>query len=307
MFVINYEMNFMKFLQKLIIILLFSSSLSISQEYIFFSDSQNSTFYDPSYGYYNNGSVVVLANGNKIPVDASYKYSGTNSLRLRWKSVTGGDWGAGIAEQDWIAHNFTEKDSIVFWTYSTSIIDSAVLPLMYLEDTQNIKTPKQKLSSFIKRIEKDKWNRVSVPIEIFKQSPGSTDITKIKTIYFGQDLADGILHTIYIDEIRVQSVNDTDTVAPETPSGLNAVGYNISIKLTWNLNNENDLAGYRIYRSDGISDFRIIATVSRITYNYNDNTGIPPKTFTYKISAFDSSGNESVLSGGDYFLNHIII
>ena len=56
-----------------------------------------------------------------------------------------------------------------------------------------------------------------------------------------------------------------------------------------------DVAGYRIYRSNG-GDFEIIGFTSNSDTSYNDDTGIPPKTFSYKISAFDLRGNESAMS-----------
>ncbi len=282
-------------MKLLLTALMFLSSLSFAQPYVFFSDSPNNNYYDPSFGFNNSGSIVVMINGTKFPVDVNNKYSGINALRLRWKSVSGGDWGIAVAEQGWIPHDVTIKDSITFQTFSFSVIDSAALPLIYLEDTQNRKTPKQKLSNLINRIEEDNWVKISVPLSQFIQSPGNVDLTNIKTIYFGQDNPDGILHTIYLDEIRMISVNDTDSTPPAIPTGLSATGYESYIHLTWAPNSEDDLAGYRLYRADS-SDFQIIGSVPETATSYNNNTGAPPKTYHYKISAYDLSGNESALS-----------
>ncbi|RPI70019.1 MAG: hypothetical protein EHM47_12880, partial [Ignavibacteriales bacterium] len=226
-------------LKRLLILQLLFFSMPVylnAQEYVFFSDSPNNSYYDPSFGFYNNGSVVVLVNSDKIPVDVNNKYSGINSLRVRWKSVSGGDWGVAVAEEGWIPHDVTLKDSIIFWTFSPADVDSVELPSLYLEDTQNRKTPKQKLSDFISVIEKNIWIKVSVPLSPFIQSPGSADLTDIKTIYFGQDNPDGFLHTIYLDEIRMKSINDTDTVAPAVPEDLNAEGTTVTINLSWTPN-----------------------------------------------------------------------
>ncbi len=281
---------------RTLLIVLFLSIVSFGQEYVFFGDSPNSNYYDPSFGFYNNGSVVALTNGTKFPVDASRKYSGINSLRLRWKSSSGGDWGISVAEEGWISHDVTIKDSITFYTFSSSVIDSGALPVIYLEDTQNNITAKQKLSNFFNRIEEDYWIRISIPLTPFIQNPGNADLTNIKTIYFGQDNPDGSLHTIYLDEIRIKAINDTDTVAPAVPTGLVALAHDVSIHLDWNPNSEIDLNGYRIYRADSTSNFEIIAATNKITTYYNDNIGTPPKTYRYKISAYDLSGNESELS-----------
>ena len=282
------------FIKSLIIILFFPFAL-FAQAYVFFNDSPNNTYYDPSFGYYNSPSVIVLANGDKFPVDVDNKYSGTNALRLRWKSVSGGDWGIAVAEQGWIAHDVTVKDSITFWVFTFAAIDSASLPVIYIEDLQNRKTPKQKLSDFVNGIEEDKWIKISVPLDPFIQSPGNVDLTQIKTIYFGQDNPDGVLHTIYLDEIRMISIDDIDTTAPDIPTGLSATGYHSYILLKWSSNSETDLAGYRIYREDN-NEYQIVGTAAANVSSYSNNTGIPPKTYSYKISAYDLSGNESDLS-----------
>ncbi len=278
-----------------LIFLLVFAGFIFGQDYIFFSDSPNDTYYDPSFGFSQNGSTVVTVNGNKFPVDINHKYSGTNALRLMWKSVSGGDWGIAVAEEGWTAHDFTVKDSITFEVYTGTTVDSASLISIYLEDIQNVKTPKQSLANYINKIQKDKWIKVSVPLSIFIQNPGSADLTKIKTIYFGQNLSDGSLHLIYLDEIRVTAITGIDTTAPSVPTGLTASASNTIINLSWNPNTEADLAGYRIYKSTGI-DYEIIGFKSRTDTSYTDDTGIPPKTLSYKISAYDSSGNESALS-----------
>ena len=291
-----YEINL--YLHLLITIPVFS------QDYVFFTDSPNSTYYDPSFGFYTSPSILVLANETKFPVDTGIKYSGTNSLRLRWRSIAGGDWGMAVAETGWIAHDVTLKDSITFYAFSSSILDSSELPSIYIEDIQNNKTPKQRLSNFISGISEDKWVKVSVPLLPFVNSPGSADLTKIKTIYFGQASADNSLHTIYLDEIRMVSAGDTDTTPPAVPENFTATGYTIHVFLEWSANTDSDLAGYRIYRSDG-NDYKVIGTASKNATYYNDYIGIPPKTYSYKISSYDLKGNESALSPEASCINYI--
>jgi len=281
---------------KLLFLLMFVIPIEIqAQDYIFFSDSPNNTYYDYSFGFYTAPSSLILSNSTKFPVDVNNKFSGVNSLRLRWKSLAGGDWGIAVAAPGWQSFDVTGKDSIIFRLYSSAALDTSALPSIYIEDMQNRKTPKQKLSDFINNVDKDRWIKISVPISVFANSPGTTDLTKIKTIYFGQNNPDGILHTIYLDEIRIINAGNTDIIPPGVPQGLIATPYNNYINLKWIKNNESDLAGYRIYRSES-GNFEIIGSAARGATYYNDNTGAPPKTFSYKITAFDSSGNESAYS-----------
>ena len=282
-------------MKLLLAFLLFIPCIGYASDFVFFSDSPDNTYYDPSFGFDQNGSTVILANTNKFPVDVNHKYSGVNALRLMWKSVSGGDWGLAVAEEGWIAHDVTTKDSITFRIYSGNEIDSTALFSIYIEDIQNNKTPKQNLSQFINKIEKNKWMKVSIPLSVFVSNPGSVDLTQIKTIYFGQGFADNSLHLVFIDEIRMVANGDIDITPPAVPTGLAASPSNTSIKLSWNPNTETDVSGYRIYRSNSGS-YDIIGFTSNSDTSYSDNTGIPPKTFSYKISAYDLSGNESVLS-----------
>ncbi|MFZ2322690.1 MAG: glucoamylase family protein [Ignavibacteriaceae bacterium] len=293
---------FIKYLKKKVFItiefllLLFITVPGFSQPYIIFYDSPNDYYYDATFGYYNTPSILVLTNGDKCPVDTAHKYSGVNSLRIRWKSLSDGDWGLAIAQEGWTSHNYAVKDSIIFRAFALAQIDSVSLPTIYLEDDQNNKTPKQELSNFITQVSANNWIRVAVPISYFVQNPGDADLTRIKTIYFGQNNADGNIHTIYIDEIKVVSVNDLDFTPPAAPTGLTTKALHVLINLTWNQNNESDIAGYNIYRSTDGNNYNQISSVSSITTNYNDRVGVPPETFYYKISAFDSNLNESVLS-----------
>lgn len=280
---------------KILLILFCFAGLTTAQPFIFFNDSPSNNYYDPSYGFYTGQSIVVLTSGNKFPVDVNHKYSGLNALRLRWKSMVGGDWGIAIGESGFILHDVTVKDTITFRVFSLAEIDSASLPVIYLEDNQNHKTSKQYLSNLISHIGANEWIKVSVPLSPFIQFPGDADLTQIKTICFGQGNGDGNIHTMYLDEILMLSVSDINIIPPSIPTGLNAVGYNSIIHLSWNPNPDTDLYGYRIYRADS-GDFNIIASVpSNMTY-YNDHTGIPPKTYSYKVSAFDFNLNESGLS-----------
>ncbi|MGE5499265.1 MAG: glucoamylase family protein, partial [Syntrophothermus sp.] len=98
-----------------------------------------------------------------------------------------------------------------------------------------------------------------------------------------------------LDEIRIFSNLTRDTTAPKTPESVAAAGTTVTIKITWQANTEPDLAGYRIYReSEGV--YKAIGSAVKSSASYTDYTGIPPKTYKYKVSAYDLSGNESGMS-----------
>ncbi|MHA1813365.1 MAG: S8 family serine peptidase, partial [Candidatus Thorarchaeota archaeon] len=77
-----------------------------------------------------------------------------------------------------------------------------------------------------------------------------------------------------------------DTTPPAKVTGLDAQPLSqTEIKLTWDPNTESDLDHYNVYR-DGVK----IAETTDTTYT---DTGLTPETtYTYEVSAVDTSGNE---------------
>ncbi len=280
-------------------ILIFLIANAYSQDYVFFSDSPNNTFYDPSWGFANSPSFVERINENKFPVSTNYFYSGLNSLKLRWNSQTGGDWGMAVASEGWIGHNVLLKDSISLYIYTTDSLPSNNFPLMYIEDLSNTKTPKQNVAAYVGQIPINTWKRIFIPLSIFKNNPGSANLTQIKTIFFGQSIPDGIEHTLYLDEIRMISSSLVDTISPSTPQGIIARGFAYHIDIKWTQNTEPDIKGYYLYKLQNSNYVRTASTIKEIPF-FTDFVGAYFVTGSYKISAFDSSGNESPLSDAFY-------
>uniref|UniRef100_A0A7V2ZKP6 T9SS type A sorting domain-containing protein n=1 Tax=Ignavibacterium album TaxID=591197 RepID=A0A7V2ZKP6_9BACT len=177
--------------------------LILAQDYIFFTDSESNTYYDPSWLFVNPPSELLRVNTDKFPVSVDTFYAGRNALKLRWTSRSGGDWGSAIAAPGWPGRDITLKDSITFWAYSNNFLDSAALPVIYLEDLSNRKTTKVNLSDFNSDISAGVWKKLSVPIQVFINNPGQADLTKIKTIFLGQSISDSVQHTLFIDEVRM--------------------------------------------------------------------------------------------------------
>lgn len=284
----------MKYVRVFWLVFLLFSIKSFAQDYIFFNDSPSNSYYDPSWGFFNNGSLLELINTNKFPVETAIKFFGTNSLRLKYTSKSGGDWGIAVAGIDWPGRDATTKDSIIFWAYTTTSIVSADLPVIYLEDLNGNKTPIQKLSDYVSTIPTNTWFKVSVPLSIFKANPGTIDFKIIKTIFFGQNSADNVQHIFYLDEIRMSSGSATP---PATPQNVAAKGFYKHIDISWNLNSEATVQGYRIYKLEN-GNFVSIGTAPRDEQFYTDFVGSTGVSAIYKVSAIDESFNESVLSAG---------
>ncbi|MBT3252628.1 MAG: hypothetical protein HN995_00740 [Candidatus Marinimicrobia bacterium] len=87
---------------------------------------------------------------------------------------------------------------------------------------------------------------------------------------------------------------EDDSEAPATPMNFtssDALSGDGGVYLTWDENTEDDLDGYTLYRSYGSVDFTSIATLQT---NYYMDAGLDYDTeYSYKLTAFDSEGNES--------------
>ena len=93
------------------------------------------------------------------------------------------------------------------------------------------------------------------------------------------------------------SATPRDLTPPASPKGLTAVPGVERIFLTWNENNERDLAGYQVYRSTkgGKESARLTdKPVNRTTFS--DETVKSGVLYYYAVTAVDTSGNESTPS-----------
>jgi hypothetical protein len=96
-----------------------------------------------------------------------------------------------------------------------------------------------------------------------------------------------------LDSAEVQAT-PRDMTPPGKPAGLTVVPGVGRAFLTWNENQERDLAGYHVYRStrSGRDYERLTDTVLTRT-TFSDETAKPGATYYYRITAIDRSGNES--------------
>ena len=283
----------MKYIKIICISLFILSMKSFAQDFIFFDDSPIASYYDPSWGFSSNGSLLELINTNKFPVETTIKYSGTNSLRLKYTSMSGGDWGIAVAGIDWPGRDVTTKDSLIFMAYTTTTIALSDLPVLFLEDLNGNKTTKQPLSNYVSDIPLNTWFKVAVPLSIFKANPGTADLTMIKTIFFGQNSADAVQHIFYLDEVRMASA--APLIPPSAPQNVSAKGYYKHIDISWDFSPETSVAGYRIYKLDN-GNYTQIGTTEREDRFFIDFVGTPNLSGKYKVSAIDGSLQESSLS-----------
>ncbi|MDA1191878.1 MAG: fibronectin type III domain-containing protein [Candidatus Poribacteria bacterium] len=91
--------------------------------------------------------------------------------------------------------------------------------------------------------------------------------------------------------------DDNDDFPPAAPRGVTSISGDETVKVVWYANQEHDLAGYEIWRSEQRnSGYRKLTTVSPFATDYDDRDVENGRTYFYGVLAFDDDGNESELS-----------
>ncbi len=255
--------------------------------------------------YYSEGSFVSpseleLIDG-KFPTDETHYVSPPNSLRLKWRSQSGGDWLMTLKVKARYGTADFSGSSLFFWCYSETDLPRDESPLIYLKDVNDEGTPGIRLIGRLDKLPARTWTRIKLPFDSFVGPVKETrtpqfDPRRLARITVFQGMDDGKPHTMYIDEITVGDDVGGIHKRPTVPSGLNAKGYDRHVDLTWTPANDADVRYYKIYRSFDGKQYTPVAIQKGSATRYEDFLGESGKTSFYKISAVDANYDESPLS-----------
>jgi hypothetical protein len=153
--------------------------------------------------------------------------------------------------------------------------------------------------------------KMSVPLALLGPAPGNsfrdTDFTFGTTyVYVVRSVADEQGQPVESSDSAPFVVTPKDIFPPAAPQRLVAVPSRNeqatgngggTIELSWGINQETDLQGYYVYRSEqpGTTGERITKSLL-LTPTFRDNNAMPGKQYTYRVTAVDRSGNESPFS-----------
>jgi hypothetical protein len=105
------------------------------------------------------------------------------------------------------------------------------------------------------------------------------------------------------DDSERAVVDAKDIFSPAVPQGLVAAATSASpsspleVDLSWAINSETDLAGYRVYRSERQEDKGELVTPELLlSPAYRDISVQPNRQYWYRVTSVDRAGNESVPS-----------
>jgi hypothetical protein len=256
--------------------------------------------------FQSQGSVIAPSElelvHNKFPAAEARFFSPPNCLRLKWKSVAGGDWRMTLQRAMHVGPALEfEGDLLCLWCYAEDEITEAESPRISVQDSRGNGLPDVPLLAGVGRLPPDKWVQLVFPLEKFAgryldTSERRFDLRKLSNFIIAQGLDDGHEHVMYIDDVRIIGGAKVDQDPPAAPEKLSVDGQDSHFDLAWQPNREGDLCSYRVYRSEDGKTFSPIGTRAGNFQRFVDFVGAPGKTCHYKISALDLDNNESPLS-----------
>ena len=187
--------------------------------YILFANSADNRFRDESYVAQTAPSTVFTENfdplatgiGDKLPVVTSPVKSLPNALKLDWKSVAAGSWAAMTAADKFAIMDLRTFTDLKFWLNSAVALPAAALPMLYIEagsGTPNV-TGKLLLATYLPTgLVANTWTEVTIPLaDFWAADPTFTAKDLIKDVFFSQNAADNVEHTMFMDDFTFINAN----------------------------------------------------------------------------------------------------
>ncbi len=269
------------------------------QSYLYFQDSPDPVLYDFSWMEVTPPSELERTGSElrKFPVESDMEAAqGLNSLRLHWRSVSGGSWLAISAGLNWTEKNLTDTDTLHFLVRSQEGLNSNQYITIFMEDVQNRKTSFHSLQSYFGDLPPGVWKRITIPMEVFLEAGDAVDFTKIKTVGFRQGAADGQSHTLFIDDVRVFKGSGFSPIT-SVPQGVRAKGYDSHIEILWNKNPETNLNGYQVRGSiDQGETYHVIGLVPANDTGFIHWIQSPDYSISYQVASLNQSNQISEYS-----------
>jgi hypothetical protein len=179
---------------------------------ILFDNSVSDRFYDNSWSTKTEPSTLVqenwqgpdMPNGDKLPCVTSPVKAGTNALKLQWKSVDGGAWSAIVASIGWQLFDVRTMETLNFWINSPVAMAKSALPNFFFEsagDAPNHSGTLPLANYVTEDLVANTWTEVVIPLQdVWAANPDFVLQEFVKGIFFGQNVADNVEHTLYLDE-----------------------------------------------------------------------------------------------------------
>jgi hypothetical protein len=269
----------------------------------FFDNSQQGDFY-----WYSTAQAaapsMLESERQRLPVETKYFLSPPNAIRLQWDSQPGGGWDAEIHLVNF-PNRFPELSGqyLYFWVYSPAAIAAVDLPEFLLSDAREglqvaefpgSFTAPEPLGKYTGDLPAGKWQRVRVPMRTLRSaSVFEFHPERLQSLVFHQGRADGVAHTLIVDQVHVDDESAPASLPLGAPSALTAQGYERHVTLQWESADPPGLAHYVIYRSLDGGPFLPVGIQLPGAHLYSDFIGRSKAKAAYRVSAADQQNRES--------------
>ncbi len=254
-----------------------------------------------------NGASFIEQSNSRLPVDTKNFLTPPNALRMSWRSEKDGGWEAEVRVMNY-RNRFPEFSghNLYFWCFAPQPIAAADLPSIVLSTSREGLQVAEFPASFTDPLHLGKvtgdipagrWIQVRIPLDefhtasIYEFSP-----LNLQNVVFHQGRADGVQHTLIIDEFRIDDDPAAAGSVMPTPQNVHARGYDRHVEVSWDPISDPTLARYVIYRSLEGKNFEPIGIQVPGNNRYVDFLGKSGVTVTYKVAASDKQYRQSELS-----------
>ena len=266
---------------------------------IFDENPGGGVYYDASYGFSSGSSSLTLAGPNvpkdKLPVLTGQAYTGANSGLIQWSSLAGGAWRLFVASPGWGPRNAVGYDSVVFYLNAPAPVAAALLPMADLEDNTNLSAHAISMAPYLPAgIDGDTttWQRVSIPLTVFSPYNGF-NLALLKDINFAQGAADGAVHTVWIDFVRIIAAGPPDTTRPSAVQRLKGYAGDQCVMLHWEGTRDVNLFGYAIYRANSpAGPYGKVSVGTLMSQGFADLGATDGVSYSYVARAVNTSAVE---------------
>lgn len=268
--------------------------------HVFFDNSlmEKSWFY--SEASYESPGFVLNVEG-RLPVENNLSFTPGNSLQLKYTSVPEGNWTVRLQYPESRGKGFIKSgDFLSFWIYVPDKTTQEGLPEVAVAIKDKTVSGYKPMSAYLSDYARNKWIQAKIPLNDFRNSAEKnlsySHTKEILNVLFRQSASDEGEHEIFIDQVEILP-EDLSKTTLESPVIEKAEGYERHIDLTWEKVEPELIRYVKIYRSEDNENFSPVGVQSPKEFSrYVDYTGVPGKTYYYKISNLGYDYSESALS-----------
>ena len=102
----------------------------------------------------------IFFDHNKFPVEENHSVTPPNSLRLKWRSKTGGDWDMTLDVRARYGMPEFSASNLFVWCYTPEDFPADASPRIYLRDSNGESTTSIQLTGSLAKVPARKWTRL---------------------------------------------------------------------------------------------------------------------------------------------------